>query len=181
MHQPQVKTQSHNRRLFGTDGVRGVANQEPMTSEMALKLGRAIARVLHESKPSEQSGRMPPQSFAVKNGETDKHRFKILIGKDTRLSGYMLETALASGIVSMGADVLLVGPLPTPGVAFLTRSMRADAGVVISASHNPYQDNGIKIFGQTGFKLPDDVEAEIEHLVRSDSIDTLRPTATEIG
>jgi phosphoglucosamine mutase len=116
-----------------------------MTSETALRLGRALA---HVSKRSPR-------------------RHKILIGKDTRLSGYMLETAMASGICSMGVDVLLVGPLPTPGIAFLTRSLRADAGVVISASHNPFQDNGIKIFGQTGFKLPDEVEAEIEHLVRS--------------
>ena len=104
------------RRLFGTDGVRGVANVEPMTSETALRLGRALAHV---------SKRSP-------------HRHKILIGKDTRLSGYMLEQAMASGICSMGVDVLLVGPLPTPGIAFLTRSMRADAGVVISASHNPF-------------------------------------------
>ena len=147
------------RHLFGTDGVRGTANVEPMTSETALRLGRALA---HVSKRSQR-------------------RHKILIGKDTRLSGYMLETAMASGICSMGVDVLLVGPLPTPGIAFLTRTMRADAGVVISASHNPFQDNGIKFFSQAGFKLPDDVEAEIERLVLSDSIDTLRPTATEIG
>jgi phosphoglucosamine mutase len=116
MHQPQVKKKSHQRRLFGTDGVRGVANQEPMTSEMALKLGRAIAKVLHESKPSNNQA-VPPPSFAVKNSETDKHRFKILIGKIPALRLYA-GTALASGIVSMGADVLLVGPLPTPGVAF---------------------------------------------------------------
>ncbi|HLK44997.1 MAG TPA: phosphoglucosamine mutase, partial [Acidimicrobiales bacterium] len=147
------------RRLFGTDGVRGIANIEPMTSETALRLGRALAHV---------SKRSP-------------HRHKILIGKDTRLSGYMLETAMASGICSMGVDVLLVGPLPTPGIAFLTRSLRADAGVVISASHNPFQDNGIKFFDREGFKLPDEVEAEIERLVLSDSIDALRPTATEIG
>jgi phosphoglucosamine mutase len=147
------------RRLFGTDGVRGIANVEPMTSETALRLGRALAHV------SKRSAR----------------RHKILIGKDTRLSGYMLETAMASGICSMGVDVLLVGPLPTPGIAFLTRTLRADAGVVISASHNPFQDNGIKFFSQAGFKLPDEVEAEIEHLVQSDSIDALRPTATEIG
>jgi phosphoglucosamine mutase len=146
-------------RLFGTDGVRGIANVEPMTSETALRLGRALA---HVSKRSPR-------------------RHKILIGKDTRLSGYMLETAMASGICSMGVDVLLVGPLPTPGIAFLTRSLRADAGVVISASHNPFQDNGIKFFSDAGFKLPDDLEAEIERLVRSDSIDDLRPTATEIG
>ena len=149
----------HAGRLFGTDGVRGVANVEPMTSEMALRLGRALA---HVSKRSHR-------------------RHKILIGKDTRLSGYMLETAMASGICSMGVDVLLVGPLPTPGIAFLTRALRADAGVVISASHNPFQDNGIKFFSQAGFKLPDEVEAEIERLVLGDSIDALRPTATEIG
>ena len=148
-----------SRRLFGTDGVRGIANVEPMTSETALRLGRALA---HVSKRSPR-------------------RHKILIGKDTRLSGYMLETAMASGICSMGVDVLLVGPLPTPGIAFLTRALRADAGVVISASHNPFQDNGIKFFSPAGFKLPDELENEIEHLVASDSIDTLRPTATEIG
>jgi phosphoglucosamine mutase len=150
---------SQERHLFGTDGVRGVANVEPMTSETALRLGRALAHV---------SKRSP-------------HRHKILIGKDTRLSGYMLEQAMASGICSMGVDVLLVGPLPTPGIAFLTRSMRADAGVVISASHNPFQDNGIKFFGSTGFKLPDDLELEIERYVLGDSIDALRPTATAIG
>src|SRR5487761_1347084 len=131
-------------KLFGTDGVRGVANAEPITSETALKLGRALAHVL-KSKPGQ--------------------RHRILIGKDTRLSGYMLETAMASGICSMGADVLLVGPLPTPGIAFLTRSMRADAGVVISASHNPFQDNGIKFFSREGFKLEDETERRIEELV----------------
>ena len=147
------------RRLFGTDGVRGTANVEPMTSETALRLGRALA---HVSKRSHR-------------------RHKILIGKDTRLSGYMLETAMSSGICSMGVDVLLVGPMPTPGIAFLTRTLRADAGVVISASHNPFPDNGIKFFSQAGFKLPDELEEEIEHLVLGDAIDTLRPTATEIG
>jgi len=121
------------RKLFGTDGIRGVANVDPMTGEMAMQLGRAIAHVFKEAK--------------------GKHR--IVVGKDTRVSGYMLETALASGICSMGADVWLVGPLPTPGIAFITTSMRANAGVVISASHNPYYDNGIKIFSQDGFKLPD--------------------------
>jgi phosphoglucosamine mutase len=152
-------TESRQRRLFGTDGVRGVANEDPMTSEMALRLGRAIAHVFRSSP----------------------RRHKILIGKDTRVSGYMLETAMASGICSMGVDVLLVGPMPTPGIAFLTRSLRADAGVVISASHNPFQDNGIKFFASNGFKLPDDVEAEIEGLVFASSIDHLRPTASEIG
>jgi phosphoglucosamine mutase len=147
------------RRLFGTDGVRGVANTEPMSSETALRLGRAVAHVFKHSP----------------------RRHKILIGKDTRVSGYMLETAMASGICSMGVDVLLVGPMPTPGIAFLTRSLRADAGVVISASHNPFQDNGIKFFASDGFKLPDEVEAQIEDLVFADSIDHLRPTAGEIG
>ena len=181
MIQPQEKIKPPSRHLFGTDGVRGVANQEPMTSEMALKLGRAIARVLHESNPADAVARPLVPSFARKNGDGGKHRYKILIGKDTRLSGYMLETALASGIVSMGADVLLVGPLPTPGVAFLTRSMRADAGVVISASHNPYQDNGIKFFSCEGFKLPDEVEARMEEMIETGETEKARPTASEIG
>src|SRR3954453_17034625 len=128
------------RHLFGTDGIRGVANRDPMTAEMALRLGRAVA---HRFQNPSRAGR-------------------IVVGKDPRLSGYMLESALQAGIVSAGADVMLVGPLPTPGIAFITSSMRADAGVVISASHNPYQDNGIKIFAADGYKLPDDVEAEIE-------------------
>ena len=128
------------RKLFGTDGIRGVANCDPMTAEMALCLGRAVAR---RFRHPDRAGR-------------------IVIGKDTRLSGYMLESALQAGIVSAGADVMLVGPLPTPGIAFITWPMRADAGVVISASHNPYQDNGIKLFASDGFKLPDDVECEIE-------------------
>lgn len=146
-------------RLFGTDGIRGVANIEPMTSETALRVGRALAYVFRD-RPG---------------------RHKILIGKDTRLSGYMLETALASGICSMGVDVLLVGPIPTPGIAFLTRNLRADAGVVISASHNPFQDNGIKVFSRDGFKLPDEIEDEIESLVVDGKIDHLRPTAKAIG
>src|SRR5512146_1807295 len=153
------------RRLFGTDGVRGVANVHPMTAEMALQLGRALA-------------------YLVRNGS---HRHRIVIGKDTRLSGYMLEQAIASGICSMGVDVMLCGPLPTPGIAFITQSMRADAGVVISASHNPYQDNGIKFFSRDGFKLPDAMELEIERLVLDDgdagtaAFRALRPTATRIG
>ncbi len=146
-------------RLFGTDGVRGTANIEPMTSETVLRLGRALAHVVKEQP----------------------HRHRIIIGKDTRLSGYMIESALTSGICSMGVDVMLVGPLPTPGIAFLTRSMRADAGVVISASHNPFQDNGIKFFDSTGFKLPDETEREIERLLSEDEIAHLRPTATEVG
>lgn len=147
------------RKLFGTDGVRGVANLEPMTSEMAMQLGRAAAHL-----------------FMRRAG-----RHQIVIGKDTRISGYMLESALTAGICSMGVDVLLVGPMPTPAIAFLTRSLRADAGVVISASHNPYQDNGIKFFSNDGFKLPDEVEARIEELIVSNEISHLRPTADLIG
>jgi phosphoglucosamine mutase len=148
-------------RLFGTDGIRGIANAEPITSETALKLGRALAHVFKNS-----SGR---------------HR-RVLIGKDTRLSGYMLETAMASGICSMGADVLLVGPLPTPAIAFLTRSMRVDAGVVISASHNPFQDNGIKFFSREGYKLEDETERRIEDLVFNDgSLSQFRAAGPDIG
>jgi phosphoglucosamine mutase len=147
------------RRLFGTDGIRGVANVWPMTGEMMLQLGRAVA-------------------YLIKRGN---HRHRIVIGKDTRLSGYMLETALASGLCSMGVDVLLCGPLPTPAISNLTVSMRADAGAVISASHNPYDDNGIKFFSADGFKLPDEVEAEIEDLIANDKLNHLRPTATSIG
>jgi phosphoglucosamine mutase len=181
MSQPQAKKKQPARHLFGTDGVRGVANQDPMTSEMALKLGRAIAKVLHDAKPGDAMARGQAAKYSRKDDENGKHRYKILIGKDTRLSGYMLETALASGIVSMGVDVLLVGPMPTPGVAFLTRSMRADAGVVISASHNPYQDNGIKFFSSDGFKLPDEVEARMERMIFSGETEESRPTASEIG
>jgi phosphoglucosamine mutase len=147
------------RKLFGTDGIRGVANVYPMTGELMLKLGRAVA-------------------YNIKRGN---HRHRIVIGKDTRVSGYMLETALASGLCSMGVDVLLCGPLPTPAISQLTVSMRADAGAVISASHNPYQDNGIKFFSADGFKLPDEVEADIEDLVANDRLHHLRPTATSIG
>lgn len=147
------------KKLFGTDGVRGVANVYPMTSEMAMQIGRAAA-------------------YIFKNGHK---RHRIVIGKDTRLSGYMIENALAAGICSMGVDVLLVGPLPTPGIANITSSMRADAGVVISASHNPFQDNGIKFFSRDGFKLPDEMELRIEELIFSKKIDSLRPIATEVG
>src|ERR1700687_1913750 len=147
------------RRLFGTDGIRGVANVYPMTGELMLQLGRALA-------------------YLIKRGH---HRHRVVIGKDTRLSGYMLETALASGLCSMGVDVLLCGPLPTPAISNLTVSMRADAGAVISASHNPYLDNGIKFFSADGFKLPDEVEAEIEDLIANDKLNHLRPTATSIG
>ena len=161
------------RRLFGTDGIRGTANQEPMTSETSLRLGRAIAHVVSGDGAGKQArGAL---------GRKRVHRRHILIGKDTRLSGYMFETALASGICSMGADVLLVGPLPTPGVAYLTRSMRADAGVMISASHNSYQDNGIKFFSGDGFKLPDEWERRMEAMVWNGDYDAHRPEATGIG
>lgn len=152
---PTTKT----RRLFGTDGIRGVANTEPMTAELAMQVGRAVAHI-------------------VRNGS---HRHKIVVGKDTRLSGYMLENALAAGICSMGVDVYLVGPLSTPGIAFVTQSMRADAGAVISASHNPFQDNGIKFFARDGFKLPDEVELEIESLIFESRLDHHRPTALHVG
>ncbi len=147
------------RKLFGTDGVRGVANIDPMTPEMALRLGRAIAyHFRHKTR-----------------------RGRIVIGKDTRLSGYLFETALASGICSMGADVMLCGPLPTPGIAFITSSMRADAGVVISASHNPFQDNGIKVFASDGFKLPDSVESHLEQLMAGTELEQARPEGGAIG
>ncbi|MBI5575747.1 MAG: phosphoglucosamine mutase [Deltaproteobacteria bacterium] len=148
------------RKLFGTDGVRGVANTDPMTVENALALGQAVAHVF-------------------RNSGGGKH--KVVIGKDTRLSGYMFETALSAGICAMGGDVLLVGPLPTPGIAFLTHSMRADAGVVISASHNPYQDNGIKFFGRDGFKLADETEAKIEMLMMGEHLKEARPPSPQIG
>ena len=146
-------------KLFGTDGVRGEANRDPMTPETALALGGAVAYVLR------------------KGG----HRNRLVVGKDTRLSGYLFETAIAAGITSMGADVMLVGPLPTPGISFITQSMRADAGVVISASHNPYYDNGIKIFGHDGFKLPDEVEERIEAMVQNGGLAEHRPHASRIG
>ncbi len=147
-------------RMFGTDGVRGVANTHPMTVEMALEIGRAAA-------------------YVCKKREKDRHA--IVIGKDTRLSGDMLESALTAGICCMGVDVYRAGVMSTPGIAFLTRSMGADAGMVVSASHNPYQDNGIKIFSRDGFKLPDAEEDEIEDLILSGRIKDLRSTADGIG
>ena len=136
-------------KLFGTDGIRGIANQYPITPEVALRVGRAVARILQA------------------DGE---RRHKVVIGKDTRLSGYMLETAITSGLVSEGSRVLLTGPAPTPAVAHLTRSMGCDAGIMLTASHNPYQDNGIKIFGGDGFKLNDQLEAEIEKMILADEL-----------
>ncbi len=145
---------------FGTDGIRGVANQFPMTAEVALQLGRAAAHV-----------------FA---GDDRRHR--VVIGKDTRRSCYMIENALVAGLTCMGVDALVVGPMPTPAVALLTRSMRADAGIMISASHNAYEDNGIKFFSKTGFKLPDETEREIERLVMSQGeLDRYLPGADGMG
>ncbi len=155
----------HNKRIFGTDGVRGRANIEPVTAETALKLGRAAAHVIKS------------RSGSARN----RLRFRIVIGKDTRLSGYMLENAISSGILSMGVDVVFIGPLPSPGVAYVTRSLRADAGITITASHNPYDDNGIKFFGPDGYKLEELLETQIESLVFSGDIETIRPTASEIG
>src|SRR5579871_2595553 len=148
-----------SRKLFGTDGIRGVANEHPMTPELALQLGRAVAFVAGRGK---------------------SHAPRVLVGKDTRLSGYMLEQAIASGVCATGGRVLLCGPMPTPAVAHLTVSMRCDAGIVISASHNPYQDNGIKVFGADGFKLPDESEAEIERLIE-DGAACRRATGPGIG
>ena len=156
---------SSPKKIFGTDGVRGTANVEPVTAETALKLGRAAAYVF---KNLERQSR-------------GRGKHKIVIGKDTRLSGYMLENAISSGILSMGVDVLFIGPLPTPGVAYATRSLRADAGIVITASHNPYADNGIKFFRADGYKLDDKLENEIENLVFSGEIENIRPTADAVG
>ena len=157
---------TQQKRIFGTDGVRGVANVEPVTAETSLKLGRAAAHVFTRLNPR-------------KNPEGT--RPKIVLGKDTRLSGYMLENALVAGITSMGVDVLIIGPLPTPGVAYITRSLRADAGIILSASHNPYEDNGVKFFRHDGYKLDDQVEQQIEQIVFAGEIDSIRPTAGEIG
>lgn len=147
------------KKLFGTDGIRGMANRHPMTPEVALSLGQAIAAYFSRT----QGGG------------------KIVIGKDTRRSGYMFEYALSAGISSMGSQAILTGPLPTPGIAFLTRAMRADAGVVISASHNQFHDNGIKFFDHEGYKLPDDIEMQMEEFVFSAHDDSMRPTGGGIG
>ena len=147
------------RQLFGTDGIRGVANREPMTCERITRLGMAIGRRVQK----------------------ESRHGRVVIGKDTRVSGYMFETAIAAGVVATGADVWLTGPLPTPAIAFITSSMRADAGVVISASHNPYSDNGIKIFARDGYKLDDQVEADIEALMDTDDLQALRAAPENIG
>lgn len=150
------------RKYFGTDGIRGRANRFPMTADMALKVAMAAAKVMH-----------------AQNGDGAQKR--VVIGKDTRLSGYMLEQAMAAGFIAMGMDVIFLGPLPTPGVAVLTRSMRADIGVVISASHNPFEDNGIKLFGADGFKLPDAMEEEIERLIDEGIDDVDLPAPSHLG
>ncbi len=164
---PRREKKSPKRELFGTDGIRGVANVTPMTPELALRLGRAITHVASQSQRRQVQGQ--------------RRQVRIVIGKDTRLSGYLLETALASGICAAGGRVMLCGPIPTPGVAQLTVSMRADAGVVISASHNPYADNGIKIFGRDGFKLDDEVEEQLEALLAGDALERRRVTGAAIG
>jgi phosphoglucosamine mutase len=146
-------------RLFGTDGIRGTVNKHPITPETVLRIGMAAAHILKDRRG----------------------RNMILIGKDTRLSGYMIESALTSGICSMGMNVTLVGPLPTPGIAFLTRTLRLDAGIVISASHNPFEDNGIKFFSAEGFKLPGTLEKRIEELIQDDGLHRNRPKGAEIG
>ncbi len=146
-------------KLFGTDGIRGVANEYPMTANMALEIGKATAHIFK------------------KKG----HQPRIIVGKDTRISGYMIENALVSGICSMGVDAIMVGPMPTPGIAYLTQSMRADAGIVISASHNPFQDNGIKIFSGDGFKLPDEKEREIEAMIFANDMHKLHPSPNRLG
>lgn len=153
-----------NTKLFGTDGIRGTANQYPMTPEVVVKIGQAIGHLIRKkviSSPSQVN--------------------RVVIGKDTRLSGYMIEQALSSGLNSMGIYVQLVGPLPTPGIGYLTRTMRAAAGIVISASHNAYQDNGIKIFGPDGFKLDDKLEKEIESLVANEDLSKMLPPSKDVG
>lgn len=147
-------------KLFGTDGVRGRVNEFPITAEVALRMGKAVASVLRSSGPS---------------------RNRVLIGKDTRISGYMLETAITSGLVSMGMDVYLVGPLPTPAVAHLTKSMGTAAGIMITASHNPYEDNGMKIFGPDGYKLSDELENLIERHVMGEELEALPLPPSQIG
>lgn len=152
---------TEDRKYFGTDGIRGVAGTRPLDPETLVRLGKAVAYIF------------------MKNN--DHRRVRILIGKDTRLSGYMIESSLAAGITAMGADVLLCGPVPTPGVAYLTKSMRADAGIVISASHNSYEDNGIKIFGADGFKLVDDLEERLEELLEPGVLDERAADSCHIG
>jgi phosphoglucosamine mutase len=158
------KVEKKSTKLFGTDGIRGTANQYPMTPDMVVKIGQAIGYLLQKQKHNAPSVLR-----------------KVVIGKDTRLSGYMIEQALASGLNSMGIHVQLVGPLPTPGIGYLTRTMRAVAGIVISASHNPFHDNGIKVFGNDGYKISEDMEREIERLVLEEDLTALLPPSKDIG
>lgn len=151
----------NGRKYFGTDGIRGVAGRTPLDPETMVRLGKAVAKIFMEADRGK--------------------RARVLIGKDTRLSGYMIESSLAAGITSMGADLMLCGPVPTPGVAYLTKSMRADAGIVISASHNPFEDNGIKIFGTDGFKLPDHLEERVEALLEPGILDGKTADPGQIG
>ena len=146
--------------IFGTDGIRGRANQFPMTSNVAMLVGQAMGYILRKNQKPTPSGKPKAQPM-------------VLIGKDTRLSGYMIEQALSCGFNSMGVKVNLTGPLPTPGIGFLAQNMRADAGIVISASHNSFYDNGIKIFGKDGFKIPDEMQNEIEDLISSNKLPEL--------
>src|SRR5271157_3584371 len=146
-------------KLFGTDGIRGEANRYPMNSQIAFGVGQAVAHLFKK----------------------ENHRARVIIGKDTRISGYMLEGSLEAGVCSMGGNAYMVGVLPTPGIAFITQSMRADAGIVISASHNPFADNGIKVFNGNGFKLSDQEEKTIEDLIFSGKLENLLPPAREMG
>jgi phosphoglucosamine mutase len=164
--------------LFGTDGIRAEANVYPMTGEVAMKVGRALVYTLLHQKSSWSS----QFGSAIRHKPGSLNKIRIVIGKDTRRSGYMIETALASGVCSMGGEAILLGPLPTPGVAFVTSSMRADAGVMISASHNPYHDNGIKLFGADGFKAPNAIEEMIERLILNpQEMDSMTPRGADIG
>lgn len=164
MKEKTNKMEKKSQKLFGTDGIRGTANQWPMTPETVVKIGQAIGYLLRK------------EAYNTKSNIR-----KVVIGKDTRLSGYMIEQALASGLNSMGIFVQLVGPLPTPGIGYLTKTMRASAGIVISASHNPFHDNGIKVFGPDGFKIPLSMEREIERLVLEEDLTALLPPSKDIG
>ncbi len=152
-------------KLFGTDGIRGTSNTFPMTTDIVMRVGQALGFLLRQKR----------------DGQRSSHSIKVVIGKDTRLSNYMIEMALSSGLNSMGVNVQLVGPLPTPGIGFITKNMRADAGIVISASHNPFNDSGVKIFGPDGFKISGDMETEIERLVMEEDLNSLLPPSEGVG
>lgn len=167
-------------KFFGTDGIRGKANEYPMTGEVAMAVGQAVAWVLRNHPEACGKGTVPV-GLKPMGSNRSVRRAKVVVGKDTRLSNYMIESALVSGICSMGADAFVIGPLPTPGVAFVTQSMRADAGIMISASHNPFSDTGIKIFTADGFKFPDNLEREIERLIVSKELQQDRPIDGMLG